>query len=410
MKLITNSNKPKDRMFLCIEQESVNTDIWIASAFFSDIYSLTKMVNNNSTVKLLIRLNIGTSVTALEEALRLPNLEIRYYSVTLFHPKYYIFGDRVAYIGSSNFTRSGMTTNQEMNIEINSDNPIFEDLRSNFIEFWGNAAVLTKEKVKIFKDILRKYPPSQPHDKVSKAVGDVFYDTLGKDEKKDRVSSFYHSFSRRYQTYITHFNSLKEKYKETNFFKFPELPLRIEVDRFLWWVREFKATGDTYKKDKSYSKPEIENLVKPLFSEFQKAEIPYLENDNVPNYLEIANAFSSEENIDNLTIDSLFDILMHIHAFHDCLRFYQGGENGLKQFFLDNNEHEKIRNTIKYLVFGQGEYQRRVCDCIFDEDYKLNGFGESCVKELYGLVNKQDIPVSNGRTIKSMEFLGFGKL
>jgi hypothetical protein len=303
-----------------------------------------------------------------------------------------------------------MYTNQEMNIEIDGEMPVFEELRGHFIEFWNNASVLTPHKLEIFKQVLSEHPPRDPHEAVSEALGISYYDTLGKDEKKNKVDEYYESFSRRYQEYINSFNLLKNIYNDEGGRKFPELPLRIEVDRFLWWIREYKATGETYRINKTLSLSEVKQNTIPLIREFQDSEIPYLLDNNVPNYLEIAEAFSSAEKISKMEINTLFDMLMHIHAFHDCLRFYQGGKEGLKQFFLENNKHEKIRNTLKYLLFGVSEYQKRVCECIFLDSYKLKGFGESCVKELYGLINKEDVPVSNGRTIKSMEFLGFGKL
>jgi hypothetical protein len=60
-------------------------------------------------------------------------------------------------------------------------------------------------------------------------------------------------------------------------------------------------------------------------------------------------------------------------------------------------------------LFGNGDYQERIYESIHGK-YKLMEFGANSVTELFGLVNNKDIPILNGRTRKSMEWLGFGKL
>ena len=47
MKLISNTNKPNDRMYKLISEEGKNTQIYIASAFFSEDDLALKMVQNN---------------------------------------------------------------------------------------------------------------------------------------------------------------------------------------------------------------------------------------------------------------------------------------------------------------------------------------------------------------------------
>lgn len=46
-------------------------------------------------------------------------------------------------------------------------------------------------------------------------------------------------------------------------------------------------------------------------------------------------------------------------------------------------------------------------NCIFNPEYKLNEFGRSAVQELLGWVNKEGIPICNGRTVKALRYLGF---
>ena len=77
--------------------------------------------------------------------------------------------------------------------------------------------------------------------------------------------------------------------------------------------------------------------------------------------------------------------------------------------FLEKNTEEDIKKSITHLLYGKGDHQERLYDTIHGP-YKLQEFGDNSVTELFGLVNDQDIPIKNGRTVKSMEWLGFGKL
>ena len=84
-------------------------------------------------------------------------------------------------------------------------------------------------------------------------------------------------------------------------------------------------------------------------------------------------------------------------------------ENTLKKDFYNRNDFGKIKATIKYLLYGKDNYIERIFNCIYVDSYKLNYFGAAAVKELYGYMNKDDFPIYNGRIMKSMSYLGFGK-
>ena len=77
-----------------------------------------------------------------------------------------------------------------------------------------------------------------------------------------------------------------------------------------------------------------------------------------------------------------------------------------------NNYHKNTNDCLhkKYLLFDKDDYQTRIAKCILDGNIKLNHFKESAVKELYGWINNDNIPLCNDRTLKSMQWLGFGKL
>ena len=70
-----------------------------------------------------------------------------------------------------------------------------------------------------------------------------------------------------------------------------------------------------------------------------------------------------------------------------------------------------IKKTLSHLLHGsEGDYVARMADCIFDLNYRLQDFGESCAPERRsGWVNNEDVPTCNSRTLKSLRWLGFDR-
>jgi len=411
MRIITNSNKPNDRMFKLISEQGKNTQVLIASAFFNESKMALEMVNNNCTIMLIVRLDYGTDPEALREILGNKNIDIRFFTGKYFHPKFYIFGNNTAYLGSSNFTHSGMQTNNEVNIEFDSEEPVFEELKSVFWDYWNQAEVLTKEKLDKFADVVANCKNPEPFRSIMAKVGTYEYNNVGRTEISGKQKEKYVSnFRKSYQRYISCFNILKDIYESSKVRRYPNVPLRIEVDRFLWWIREVYAAGENYRGVPEKDIASIKKEIIPYIKEFENVKNDYLDTSASTRFFSVSNGFKSKEMIEKMSFDEIFDILAEVYAFHDSLRFYSGGLATLKETFKNENELDKIKKTIIYLLFGKNEYEERIFDCCYDERYKLKCFGDHCLKELYGLVNSNDIPICNGRTLKSMEWLGFGKL
>lgn len=411
MRLVTNTNKQHDRMYKLLSDQGHNAQVFIASAFFSDAQLALEMVKNNCTILLIVRLDYGTNPEALKKIYNNQNIEIRFYTGTYFHPKFYIFGNDIAYLGSANFTHSGLTTNNEVNIEFDSEEPIFDDLKATFWEYWNQAEVLTKEKLDKFANVINECNVLEPSQAIRKIIGSYEYNNVGREPQKGNTKDiFISSFRRSYQLYISSFNKLKQIYQMTNIRRYPNVPLRIEIDRFLWWIREDYARGDSYKNIPKKTPNEIETSIIPYIIEFENVKNKYLDSSANTRYIEISNGFSDIENIKKMDFEDIFTILDHVYAFHDTFRFFVGGHETMKASFKSENELDRIKNLVIYLIFGKDEHEERIFNCIFDEKYKLKGFGESCVKELYGIINSNEIPICNGRTLKSMQWLGFGKL
>lgn len=409
MRLINNTNKPNDRMQKCLLDQGKNTQVRIATAFFTDEKAALEMVKNNCTIEMIIRLDIGTSYEALKKIINNQNISIRYFTGKYFHPKFYIFGNRIAYLGSANFTDKGLTTNNEACVEIDSEEPVFEDLRSTFWDYWNEAAPLTEDVLEKFNECTKGLNIPETFRTVEAAIGKVEFNNVGRKpvrgKSKEKEISL---FRKNYQLYIQKFNILKDIYQKTGCRKFPELPLRVEIDRFLWWIREYHAIGDSFHNDEMDIES-VKDKVVPLIKEFEIVENNYLTKNAVNDYVSIANAFSSTEAIKNMNFEEMYSTLLKVHAFHDRA-WHVGGLEMMEKTFKKDNPLEKIQNTISYLLFGKDDYEERIVNCITESEYKLYGFADHCITELYGNVNKDEIPTRNGRTLKSMEWLGFGKL
>jgi len=413
MRIITNSNKPNDRMKpLLLNQAQLGTEIKIATAFFTSFEVLQKMANNETEIKMIVRLDRGTNPSELKKALGLNNVSIRVFTGTRFHPKFYIFGTRVAYLGSSNLTESGLMENQEVNIEIEGDDPVFSELEDAFIEYWNAAHPLEIEDVENFATIVKKYPQAPDISNLIKTqIGNFQFNNTGLEKSRsDGLSDFIESFKREYQIFLKKHKELEELYVEVGLRRYPSVPLRIEIDRFIWWIRELYARTDAVQNAPLRNSSEIKEIILPLIHEFHLYKNDFLEQSTEPRFKVLYNVFESTRSINTTPIRELIDALQYVYSFHDYYVRYVGLWDDIETNFIAPNGEQKIKHTLNYLLHGKDPYQERIYRSHKDEKYKLKYFGLNSCTELYGLVNNEEIPILNSRTRNSMQWLGFGKI
>jgi hypothetical protein len=137
------------------------------------------------------------------------------------------------------------------------------------------------------------------------------------------------------------------------------------------------------------------------------AQVAHFEEKIVgANYPRLMRVFASRDSLMAASDDELFDALCTLHSFHDRLRFFDGGMPTWKRHFLAANKPERLRESLAYLVFGDGDVIERMANMVYNEDYWLSEFGQSNVQELIGWRNKEELPVINGRTTKILRFFG----
>jgi hypothetical protein len=211
--------------------------------------------------------------------------------------------------------------------------------------------------------------------------------------------------------FIGEFKNLENIYKSNGERKILDVkfPLRIEIDQFLSWIRETKAVGDSYQNVPIRQGRELEKFVIKNLKEFLSVDYKDIIGVATLRYPFLNEAFLSEDKINLLTESELLKALSFVYAFSSRARYYGGLEKMLKAFIEDNSV-SNIKKTINYLLFGSGNYAERIVNCILDTKYQLAHFKTSCIEETFGWVNKEEVPICNERTKKSMQWLGFGQL
>ncbi|MCP1659883.1 phospholipase D-like domain-containing protein [Neisseria perflava] len=372
---------------------------------------------------LVVRLGFPTSPKALYELLtgKYKNkVLIRYFSSKSFHPKLYIFGNRKAVVGSANFTDSALNSNQEIVLEILSDeeigNPdIFEDLKDVFNGYWDEAKPLDEATLKKYEAIFNQ------HSDVSKKISDFDIEVENKvgmhefinnskikpSKTKDRL--YYENLAKNYQICVQGVNQISEWYKEGGrVLSNEQLPLRLEVDAFINYVKDnYVGRVSDLKDGLSSNEEQIKFHIKSYKSEclFDGREKNKL-NKRCQDYKELLSVLASGELIEKIELEKLVSSLLNLNAICTMVARFSGGKDKFIKEFIEQNDEAQIRKTINYVLYGADSVTERIYNAVHNEKYKLKKFKDSSVEELIGWVNQENLPIVNERVKKVLKFYG----
>jgi len=414
--LYANRNQYKDFVYNAIQRLATDgCNVYIAVAFFTEISVIEELLAKGCRVRLVVRLGFPTHPDALNRLMSISGVEIRYFTGHTFHPKVYIFGDKAALVGSANLTRSAVLSNQEVVVSIDSSDVRFTELASLFGDYWSEAKVLERKALDTYKAAYREFEKLQGsveklgNDILSK-LGSSQPSNITRDKTKEsKASLFLEDFRKTYQECVTAFNIVRDTYDSSGYRKAdPKLiPLRLEIDSFISFVREHRANGEAWINSPLRPVAEQRSVITEMIKEWRKTPWPHFEERIVrENYPRLLRTFKSEATVIAATDDELFDALATLHSFHDRFRFFMGGMPSWKTAFLSANERTRVRETLAYLVFGNGNIENRMASVIYDSRYKLNEFGRANIQELIGWCNREELPIINGRTTKILRFFG----
>lgn len=415
--MFTNRNSHSDFVLWALERFSTDCErVMIAVPFFTDAAAVDRLVDRGSEVLLIVRLGFPTSETALKKAIENDRVHVRFYTSQSFHPKLYVFGDEIALVGSANLTDRALKTNQEIMVSIPSDDHRFDDLVALFDEYWMHASVLTNEQLAKYAYLLKRHDQAttgayELERDVKKSIGNIEFPNITRDQvKKSAADTFLENYRKTYQETVAAFREVRDVYESVGKRRVGEnvIPLRLEIDSFLSFVRVKHAQGELWRDTSlSISRDERKDMILPLLDEWLTEGSNWFDNHVVPvNYPRLLRIFESPESLKSASNDDLFDALCTLHSFFDRRRFYAGGLEGLKTSFFAANTRERIDGSLTYLVFGQDETIRRMCSLIFAASQRLACFGRANVQELVGWMNQQELPVINGRTTKVLRYFG----
>ncbi len=416
LNVFANRKQRSDFVIAELQRRGVkDCDLFIAVAFFTEAEVVKTLLEKGCKIRMVVRLGFPTNPAALEAIRRHENISLRFYSSMSFHPKLYIFGDDVALVGSANLTHSALTSNQEVVVGIAGDDERFAELAAIFQNYWDDAEVLTDEKLATYAQAYKKFAV---HDNAADKLARELADTLGNtapaniergEKKRSKQSLFLSNYRKTYQEAVAAFNTARRAYEATGYRKASEqdIPLRLEIDSLISFVRDKETTGDSWGLGPMRNDAEQAEFVQSLVEKWKTTKWPHFEDRIVgENYPRLMRVFASRESLAKANDDELFDALCTLHSFHDRLRFHDGGMPTWKKRFLAANKPGRVRESLAYLVFGDGDVIERMANMIYNEDYWLSEFGQSNVQELIGWRNREELPVINGRTTKILRFFG----
>jgi superfamily II DNA or RNA helicase len=140
-------------------------------------------------------------VPGIVEALRSGQIECRVYNKAKFHAKAYITHAKLevvgakALVGSSNFTRPGLTQNVELNIQVQSPGDV-QQLQEWFDNHWREAVSVTDDVLAAVERHSRAYPP---FDVWAKSLDELFRGYQVTDTEWDETKSLMYPKLDRYQ-------------------------------------------------------------------------------------------------------------------------------------------------------------------------------------------------------------------
>ena len=276
--------------------------------------------------------------------------------------------------------------------------------------------MLTNETIQKYETIYKQYGKSindisKIDEEVKEKIGRTVFPNINRgNRKKSKENIFLDNHRKSYQESVSAFEKIKEVYASTGRRKIEgtSIPLRLEIDSFLSFVRDMHATHETWREQPVGWNESRKRLLLSHIHEWFNTDWQHYDDTIIQaNYPLITKVFESNDSINKSDINELVDALVVLHSFHDRLRFYLGGLSTLRTSFMRSNNISRVKKSLSYLLFGKGDIVKRMADLIYDGAYKLNEFGQANVQELVGWINIEDLPVVNGRTTKVLRYYGF---
>lgn len=395
--ILTNSDT--ETISTIIDQLAIKADhIKIGTAFFSDPEFIRKWVSKSKKVDLLVSLRAPTNYYSLEEVYSKSAISMRFLGSN-FHSKIYIFYSLgypfACIVGSSNFTGGGLYKNIETNSVIFDTNEV-KNAALEFEKLWDLSYLLQPTDLIAFKTV---YDNFLKRDKITKEEQKELENKIltKRAVKPQKVKIA--EFAQRYNDYWKIVNEVRSIVHEISEKEYPNIPVYLTIDHFWHWV---KVVWSKQNKPTPTDRNRRE-LIQQLFKDYCYWD-KHTANFTAEMYRRYKEVFSklSLKNIDNLSIADASLIYKSLHSGEsNSVRF------GANKKFSEDNSIEKIKSSLKYLLYAKDDVDLRIHNLCKNEEYRLKQLSSSGVQEMLGWVMPETYPLRNGKADDAVRLLGY---
>ena len=286
--LYTNSTSRRD--FLdnyFLGMQATPCYVFAAVAFYTHHEIVTRLLSVGCRVDLIVRLGYPTSPKALGELMGREGVRLRYVTDTTFHPKLYIFDEVGAVVGSSNLTYAAMRINQEVNVVVPVADERYGELRTLFQEYWNDARPMDDAALANYRRAYDQHAAqfakisTDMENRVHKDIGRVTINNIERGlPKPGKAEIMLDGYRQTYQEFEDCFRTVLSVYQGLGQRRYTEqqLPLRLEIDQYLSYVRDAKTVGDSYLQESRQTGAALEQRIRDTALEFMAADRKYSDN------------------------------------------------------------------------------------------------------------------------------------
>lgn len=371
----------------------------IATAFFSDTEFINSWLDNSKQVDLLVSLRPPTNYYSLKNVHSKLGINIQFLGDN-FHSKFFIFYDNgqpfACIIGSSNFTAGGLHKNIETNA-ILTESKYLTEIDKQFSILWEQSFSLQPTDLDNFKTVFDNF--QKRAQETEKEQAELEKKILTKRTTKKGKSKVGKE-AKSYFTFWLRIDEVKEMVNEISKQEYPNVPVYLSIDHFWHWVKVVWAKENRQK-------PTVANrniIIPKLFKEYcdwDKSTVSHTQEMAVASKTIFAKLLS-ESNIDKLTADEAKKIYANLHSGGMRTRRFSADEK-----FVTENTIQKIRTSLKYLLYSNDELDLKIHNLCNNPDYKLSQFKSSGTQELIGWVTPDKYPMRNDKADDALKLLGF---
>ncbi|MCU0649386.1 MAG: phospholipase D-like domain-containing protein [Gemmatimonadaceae bacterium] len=372
--LYTNSNTRRDFLRSAFDTfSSCPQNVLVAVAFLTDAEPLLHLAERGSRLKIIVRLGYPTRPSALRKMLGVEGIQLRGTSQTTFHPKLYIFPRDGAIVGSSNMTQAALNGNQEVNVVIPPTDPCFEELTAVFTEYWDQVEPIEASTLDAYQGMLDRFKASRKElEELETLTQNLLARRIANIDRGKRARArsdfFIEEYRAEYQEFLSAFLTVQRLYDATGRRKYSEveLPLRIEVDAFLGWVRSRYTKGESYLEEPLLAGDALEHKINSALRDWFASAYAHLDDVATRRFPLMCRIFRSPDSLQNATYEEILQALSCATSFHDRLRFFKGGHEAHLKDFRARNSLDRIRDTLSFLAFSTEPLDVRMYRCIYD--------------------------------------------